>query len=263
MKARGLGPGCRRGFTLIELLITLAILGVVMAGLLTVYTGGESIGSAGMNRTEAQQSARATMSIDEKLRLAGYGYPRTLPTFTAVTPTSMTFWADVRNASTILMADLNQGNTTLTVSDAPRINPGDPIYLIKGDLWQQLTVTAVASDGNPGTNDTITVAAGPTGLYERGTLVGRPRQITYSWNVATRVLSMNAGNGTGLQPLVEGVLNLQFRYFDPSDAEIQPAALAMNLGNIRRIVITMTAQSTGTSNPATFTVTSSVRPRNL
>jgi prepilin-type N-terminal cleavage/methylation domain-containing protein len=262
MKARGLRPGCRRGFTLVELLMTLAILGVVMAGLLTVYEAGVSIGRAGTNRTEAQQSARATMSIDERLRLAGYGYPRTLPTFTAATPASMTFWADLRNASTILMADLNAGNATLTVSDASRINAGNTIFLIKGDQSQQLTVTAVTSDGNPGTNDTITVAAGPTALYERGTLVGRPRQITYSWDAQTQRLSMNAGDGTGLQPLVEGAQNLQFQYFDTGDAAIAGAALAANLGNIRRIVITMTAQA-GTGNPATFTVTSSVRPRNL
>lgn len=258
MNARRLHPGCRRGVTLVELLMALAILGVVMAGLLTVYMAGVSIGSTGTNRTEAQQSARATLSIDERLRLSGYGYPRTLPTFTAATPTSMTFWADLRNASTILTVDLGQGvgNTTLTVSDVSRINPGDTIYLIKGDLWETLTVTAVT--------DTITVAAGPTlRSYERGTLVGRPRPITYSWNALTQELSMNAGDGTGAQPLVEGVQNLQFQYFDTGDVAIAPAALAANLGNIRRIVITMTARSVGTSNPATFTVTSSVRPRNL
>jgi len=40
-------------------------------------------------------------------------------------------------------------------------------------------------------------------------------------------------------------------------------SLAGNLGNIRRLVVTLTAQSAGNQEQRTFSLTSSVRPRNL
>jgi hypothetical protein len=40
-------------------------------------------------------------------------------------------------------------------------------------------------------------------------------------------------------------------------------SLAGNLGNIRRLVVTLTAQSAGNQEQRSFSLTSSVRPRNL
>ncbi len=53
---------------------------------------------------------------------------------------------------------------------------------------------------------------------------------------------------------------LQLTYFDTSESQILPP---INLANIRRIGITLTAQSAAALNRGTFTINSSVRPRNL
>lgn len=257
MKTPGLRLGCRCGFTLIELLTTLAILGLIMTGLLNVYVTSDIIGRTGANKAEAQQDARAAMLIDEQLRLTGYGYPFT-PAITAANSTAITFWADLQNASTTLAGNLAAGGTTLSVQSAAGIAAGNTVYLFNGGQVATLTVTGVSLA--QGAN-TITVQNGPTIGYPQGTLVGRPRQVTYSWNAQT--LFMNAGDGTGTQPLSTGVQNLQFNYFDVSDVQIPENPVTANLGNIRRIQITVTAQSTATQNPGMFTITSSVRPRNL
>lgn len=270
VKTLGRRPGYQRGFTLVELLTALAILGVVMAGILNVYITSDRIGRTGVNKAEAQQDAREAMLIDERLRLVGYGVPPP-PTLaatiiTAATPTAITFWGDLQNASTFLLATtaiLTIGSTpTLSVNSAAGITAGNTIYLINGGQVATLTVTGVSLAQGANTI-TGTVLAGSVAVaYPGGTVVGRPRLVTYSWDGVT-TLSMNAGDGTGLQPLSTGVQSLLLNYFDTSDAAIVPAALAANLGNIRRIQITVTAQSTATQNPGTFTVTSSARPRNL
>lgn len=245
-----------RGFTLVELMVAVALLALVMAAVLTVQMTGTTVATTGQNRAEAQQTARAVMLIEEELRRVGYGFPSGQTTFVAASPTDVTFWADVLNASTTLTADAAANATSLSVVSSAGISVGDTIYLINGDQWETLSVSSVSAG-------TIGVGTGPAVLYPQGAQVGRPRQIRYSWNPATQTLSKDAGDGTGLLPLATGVQNLQFRYFDAANAEIAPANLAANLGNIRRIDIAVTAQSAAAQHRGQFTLTSTVSPRNL
>lgn len=259
MKTWGVVPDNQRGFTLVELLVAIAILGLVMAALLTMYMTGTTIGLTGENKAEAQQTARAAALMEEDLRLAGYGYPpppQLPPTITNASPTLITFWADVANASTTLTATANAGGAVLNVVTTAGINAGDTIYLINWNQWQTRTVTGVGAT-------TITLAAGPATAYPAGSQVGRPRSITYSWNAATQTLFKDAGDGTGLQPLATGIQAFQLTYFDANENQILPANLLANLANIRRIAITLTAQSAAALNRGTFTINSTVRPRNL
>jgi prepilin-type N-terminal cleavage/methylation domain-containing protein len=79
----------RRGFTLSELLVAVAIIGLVMAGLLTLLVQGNQSYLTGSNQAEAQAVARATierMTVD--LREAGYD-PRGTG-FNAVEPAQAT-----------------------------------------------------------------------------------------------------------------------------------------------------------------------------
>ena len=246
----------RRGFSLTELLVSCSLLGMVMAAVGGVIATGTKISTDGDNRAQAQQAARAGMIMEEDLRLAGAGFPPSAVKITAATSTSVSFWADLVAASTTLAAIANTNDTTLTVADASGFTAGDVIYLINTDQFSTVTVSSASGT-------TITLASpGVPQPYAQGVQVGRPKLVRFVWdNVNT--LFKDSGNGAGLQPLANGVTNLNLVYFDAKDVLIPVASLAGNLGNIRRILVTMTAQSTGSAESRSFDLTSSVRPRNL
>lgn len=56
----------QRGYSLTELLVTTAIIGVVMAGILVVLSGGQQAYLFGSNRVETQQNAR--VALDQMTR---------------------------------------------------------------------------------------------------------------------------------------------------------------------------------------------------
>ena len=275
-----LRPSCsvssdQRGFTLAELLVTMAVVGLIMAAVLSVQMSGATISQTSSNKAEAQQAARAAMMMEEDLRASGYGYPpplsqitppagpnTTAAIITAASPTAITFMADVANASATLTAFVNAGATTLTVNAASKIVAGDTIYLINVTQAASLIVKTVA--GNNITTFSGVICPGvPNPCYPAGAMVGRARTIAYNWDGVTLTLTKDFGDGAGPQPLATGVQAFQLRYFDASDAEIPPANLAANLQNIRRVRIDLTAQSEMAQNRGTFSVISSVRPRNL
>lgn len=255
-ETRPRGLRSTRGFTLLELLIASAIFAVIFIGLYTAFETSQRTYAAGVTQTGAQQNARVALEImAQDLRSAGYGYPTpTLNKLTNVATTTLTFWADLTNASTVLSANVNAGANTFFVTNASRISQGDIVYLINGAQWQALTVTAVNTGATP---NTITVATGPTNAYPQGSQVGRPRAIAYSWNAGncnTGTICKN--DGGGWQPFVDGVQGFQLQYFDAAG---QPT---VNLANIRQIRIIITVPAAPTQNPNTFTLTSDVLPRN-
>ena len=246
----------RRGFSLTELLVSCGILGMVLAAVGGVFVTGSQVSQDGGSRAEAQQAARAGMIMEEDLRLAGAGFPPAAIKITAATPTSISFWADLTAASTTLTANANVNDTTLNVVNASGFTAGDTIYLINTDQFSTVTVGSAS-----GTVITIGTPGVPV-AYSQGVQVGRPKLVRFVWdNVST--IFKDAGTGAGLQPLATGVTASTLTYFDVNDVAIAPGDLPGNLGNIRRIVVTMTAQSAGTQEQRTFSLTSSVRPRNL
>jgi prepilin-type N-terminal cleavage/methylation domain-containing protein len=102
-----------RGFTLAELLVSVAIVGLVLAGVLGLWTTGSTTYLVGANRVEAQSSARAALALMARdIRGAGLdprnvaatscsstsfiacaivGPPATFPPTTATLPTATTF----------------------------------------------------------------------------------------------------------------------------------------------------------------------------
>ena len=249
--------GDRHGFSLTELLVSCGVLGMVMAAVGGVIATSTQVSTDGDNRAQAQQAARAGMIMEEDLRLTGAGFPPSAVKITAATPTSVSFWADLVAASTTLAANANTNDTTLTVADASGFKPGDVIYLINTDQYSIVTVSSAS-----GTTITLTSPGVPS-PYAQGVQVGRPKLVRFVWdNVST--LMKDAGTGAGLQPLATGVTGLTLTYFDANDVVMPAVSLAGNLGNIRRIVVALTAQSTtGSQDVRTFNLTSSVRPRNL
>lgn len=247
-----------RGLTLVEILIASSIFLVLLFGIYSVFESSRTTVAAGEGKADIQQNARVAMELmGQDLRLVGYGFPTGAGAVTAATPTSMTFWADLTNASTILLNPVNPGDTTLTVQNASGIQRGDIIYLINGGQSEQVTVASVI----PGTTS-VTASSGATAAYPAGAQVTRPKLITYSLNAGT--ISKDDGEGGGLHPLAYDVQALQFRYFDGNDVEIVPGNLAADLANIRRISIAITMQSPpGLVTGQAYTLTSDVRVRNL
>jgi prepilin-type N-terminal cleavage/methylation domain-containing protein len=244
------------GYTLAELLVVCAVLGLVMAGVLTLYMTGTTVALTGQNKTEAQQGARGTLLIEEDLRQAGYGFPANTtanPVFSAASATSVTFWADLTNSTTTLSAAAASGANVLTVTSGAGFAASNVIYVINQGVWETRTVASA-------TATTVTLTAGLTNAYPAGAQVGLPRQITYSWD-GVGTLSRNGGGGA--QPAVTGVTAFALSYYDATETLIPPATLAANLANIRRVVIGMTVQSAAVQNRGTFTLNAAVRPRNL
>jgi hypothetical protein len=276
-------PGGAGGFSLIE---TLFAAGAFLIVLLAVYLGFESSHrtyGSGQRRVDIQQSARIAVELLETdLRLAGYGFPNggadcdaDLNPDNAImvaNATFIAFCADLLAASTIIAnLDVNPGDTTLSVQDASRIQPGDTIFLINGLRWQPLTVQAVNTGANP---HTITTTAGTAEAFPWGSQVGRPLPVRYCWydspdadgipapaacaGLPANTLYRDEGVGAGLQPLATNIQRFQLQYFDANDVA------TANPVDIRRITIALTAQSPpGWWRPQTFTIASDVRPRNL
>lgn len=251
------------GYSLVELLIGAVLFLIILTAIYSVFESNRRTFAMGERKVEAQQSARIAMeALQTDLRLIGYGYPTdpTLPTpvllkITAATVNSISFWADLNNRSTTLSADVAAAATILTVASASGVSAGETIWLINGGQFESCTVQSVA--GN-----TITVTAATSTAYPQATLVGRPRAVSYSWVADTKTLSKDDGEGGAAQPLVTGVQTFTLRYFDTTDAEIT-AGLAGKLKDIRRIMISLTVQSTLGANTQTFDLISDARPRNL
>ena len=245
-----------RGFSLTELLVSCGVLGMVLAAVGGVLATGSKVSQDGDSRAQAQQAARAGMIMEEDLRLAGTGFPPAALKVTAATPTSISFWADATGASTTLTANASVGDTTLNVVNGSGFTAGDTIYLINTDQFSTVTVGSAS-----GTVITINLPGVPV-AYSQGVQVGRPKLIRFVWD-SVSTLFKDSGTGAGLQPLATGVTACTLTYFDANDAVIPAGSLPGNLGNIRRIVVTLTAQSASTQEQRTFSLTSSVRPRNL
>jgi type II secretory pathway pseudopilin PulG len=246
-----------QGYSLAELLVVCAVLGLVMAGVLTISMTGNTVALSGQNKTEAQQGARSTLLMEEDLRQAGYGFPTNTPAtpvFVSASATAVTFWADLTNTSTTLSAAASAGATTLPVVSGAGFAAPNVIYVVNGGQWETATVASA-------TATTITLSgAGLVNAYPAGSQVGRPRQITYSWD---GVGTLSKNDGTGVQPAVTGVTAFQLSYFDSTETLIPSGSLSANLANIRRVAISMTVQSAAAQNRGTFSLNASVRPRNL
>ncbi|KRT69760.1 MAG: Tfp pilus assembly protein PilW [candidate division NC10 bacterium CSP1-5] len=269
-----------RGFTLIEILIALSTFLIVLFAVYTSFESSQATYAAGEQRADIQQSARIAMEMmSADLRLAGYGFPTGAGAITVANPTAISFWADLNNASTVIVADVGAGNITLSVQSAAGIQAGNIIHLINGTVSEQRTVAAVNTGVNP---HTITLTAATTNAYPWGSQVGRPRLVRYCWHdnpnldgfappaacgaLVANTIYKDEGDGGGLQPVANiqnfqvGAANFltQMQYFDANNnATATPA-------NIRRITITVGMQSPpGAWRQQAFTMISDIRARNL
>jgi len=280
------------GFSVTELIVAAVILAVLLTGIYQVLSSGWETYSVGDAKADMQQNARLIMEmVEADFRLIGYGYPtdpalvNPLPRVTEASNARITFQADLDGVSQVLSVTANAGATTLSVPNAAGFDTGNAIWLINGGTFESRSVSGKNTGSSP---NTLSINA-TTNQYPQGSLVGRPRQVTYCWNSTTqncptatpnpnaqRTLYRDEGDGTGYNVLAEQVTAFQLRYFDSTDTEISTGTSELGstnastknaaLNRIRRIRVTFTVQASKATHPSglqTYTITSDVRPRNL
>jgi prepilin-type N-terminal cleavage/methylation domain-containing protein len=162
------GVANTRGFTLAELLVVTALVGLVMAGVVSLLMSSNQSYRRGTNQVEAQQSARVAMArMAQEIREAGYNpsSATTLNPLSGFTATGLTIQNDW-NANgaidpTLPMTDPVKGTSrgervtyTLSGSDLTRQESAvdaAPLVVISG--VQSLAFEYLDS------NDTVTVTA--------------------------------------------------------------------------------------------------------
>jgi prepilin-type N-terminal cleavage/methylation domain-containing protein len=287
MANRHYRPGRVRGeagFTLAEILMASAISSVVLLALYLLYDVNQVTFVKGEQQADLQQNARiAADRIVRDLRLVGYGFSTPAGAITVASPTDIRFWADLNNASTVIVVDAPATSTILSVQNATGIEAGNIVYLMNGAVSEQRTVAGVNLAANP---NTITLTTGTTNTYPVGSQVGRPRLVRYCWRDdpdldgvpppagppacgpdANTIYKDDDVNDAAAQQPVASFRNYQvgaatfltrLQYFDENDiATATPA-------NIRRISVTVTIQDAQPGSKAQpFMLRAEVRPRNL
>lgn len=133
----------QRGFTLAELLVVTALVGLVMAGVLSLLMSSNQSYQRGTNQVEAQQAARVAIArMAQEIREAGYN-PSTATTFNPVisfSATGLTIQNDWNANGAI--------DNTITVTDPVKGTPrGEQvIYALSGT---NLTRRETGVDGTP------------------------------------------------------------------------------------------------------------------
>lgn len=133
----------QRGFTLAELLVVTALVGLVMAGVLSLLMSSNQSYQRGTNQVEAQQAARVAMArISQEIREAGYN-PSSATTFNPVisfSATGLTIQNDWNANGAI--------DSTITVTDPVKgtARGEQVIYALSGT---NLTRRETGVDGTP------------------------------------------------------------------------------------------------------------------
>jgi prepilin-type N-terminal cleavage/methylation domain-containing protein len=230
---------CQRGFTLIELMIATAILGLVMAGLLSLLSGGQQAYSRGSNTIDAQQNVRVALELmGKEIREAGYHPlpPDTSPTCPAGVPAACPAGAG--------LYPLGGGTDAPCWCFYPIINQSATALTLQYDWDGNGVITTAAK-----VNDALKCPGGP---------VCRGERVTYA---------LTAGNLTRQEIIVDatpqivatGITSLTFTYWmdPPPGSTADTTATSRDL--IRSVRIAITAQSG--SQGASATMTDQIRLR--
>jgi prepilin-type N-terminal cleavage/methylation domain-containing protein len=264
-----------RGFTLLELLISCTIFVIILLALYLVYDTGQVMAVRGETQTVIQQNARVAMeTMAREIRMAGYGVPNlscpgTLPRILEARPTTITFRADLRTATSDLTAAAAAGATTLTVDATTDLAANDILYLTDGTNCESRTIQAVPSATS------ITLTAGTTNAYAVGSRVYRPKDITFK--VTGGQITRDERNPDVAEAVSPPVLadkvpdqNI-FTYYDvgdgtdPAGTDITANPVASPDATVRRIRITLrtTDVPAGPNDPRRYDVQSDVQLRNM
>jgi len=224
------------GFTLIELMISVAILGLVMAGLLGLLTVSRDAYSRGSSTIEAQQNTRLILDrLGKDIREAGY-HPRAPDTSPTCPPGPGGLYPTAG------------GNATCW-----------NFYPIVAQTAQALTLQY---DWN-GSGDIQTAGRVndpfdcPTGMA-----ACRGEQVTYSLS-GTKLMRQEVGDPAGAQAVATGISALTFTYWmEPDKTTVPPTPrLATSREEIRSVQVELTATTSNVAPATKITMLDHIRLR--
>jgi type IV pilus assembly protein PilW len=174
----------RAGFTLPELLVAIAVIGVVMAGLVSLLVSGQQSVSEGSNLADAQQSARIAVNrMMQEIRGAGYnpsGDPLLFSAITAQSATGFTIQNDWNGNGVI------ETNVTTTVSGVGR---GEQVtYFVVGNTLRRRESNIDPAPCNGATDLTCVIA--PTEQVTLQYLDATDAVTTVAANIRTIVVTL-------------------------------------------------------------------------
>lgn len=117
------------GFTLAEMLVSVAIIGLIMAGLLSVWMSGNTAYLTGANQVEAQENARMALErMTQEIRGAGYDPRCNPPVVPCINPIEgPTVDTTPAVTSFMVQSDLNADGDIVDTFNPPGVcNPNTP-----------------------------------------------------------------------------------------------------------------------------------------
>jgi type IV pilus assembly protein PilW len=224
------GMGREKGFTLIELLVTIAIAGVVMAGVWAAYYTQQKSYRNQEEIAAVQQNLRAAMTLmGREIRMAGYD------------PT---------------LFDGLDNDGTNGIDDSAETSGAGIVTAQAGNIQFTMDLTGGDGDGLDNDGDGVT-DNGAESEYGDGDLNDPNETVSYR-------LSDSDGNGTndtlvrntggGNQPMARNITALNFVYLDANNN------VTGTIADIRSVVIALTGSA---ESGATRTLSTRVRCRNL
>ncbi len=219
-----------KGVTLIELMVILALIGIVVSAIYSVYLSQHKSYIIQDQVAEMQQNARVAMDMmAREIRMAGFGVPES----------NLSLWVDWVAGTTIdnnpeivegsgadpdtiyivgcfgsslasLSASVSSGATSLALQNATEASKFniDKKKLISIDGFENAIITDIS--GSTLTIDTDPATTGNQGLirdYGANTPIYLVKVITYS--IVSNTLKKNENTGGGRQPLAENIEGLQ------------------------------------------------------
>lgn len=142
----------RDGFTLVEALVATIIFSFIMLATYSIFNTSQSIQSAGMDLSEAQQNARISLdSVEREIRLAGFGIEPTVEVpILVASQYRITFVRDLNGNGAVDIGErityfLDPEINTFTVLSTP--NPRDMVIRRTVSTAYNPTAAPISGDG--------------------------------------------------------------------------------------------------------------------
>jgi prepilin-type N-terminal cleavage/methylation domain-containing protein len=269
-----------KGFTLVEILVVIAILGLVMASIYSIYLTNMKSAYSQEEVVEVQQNLRIAMdSITKDIRMAGMLVPTTTPpiasgfaNYSSLIPINMAsargIYARINVAPTIGTND----TVTCTVESEAAVdvfaaNPGNPVRIFRPvDCSQPFPTTYSVTATNLATpsltlkrDDSVNFAVGD--VLKRGDVIAMtgtgapdPNTVVYSAVNGGAVVNgvtcpqnqrciVRTANGTA-EIIASNISSLRFAYIFDDYTEVKSPT---DLGSVRGVRVTITGQTAETA----------------